>query len=205
LSCLESQDPEILRLTIFSVTMTHGDPRSWRTSPSINTLRFLKKGQTKTPEIGLQSIHEKKQNQTVTMSNTHPYSGASPIPKVADFLREQRERFPEAEQQTQELTAQAQQREQGGDDGGGARTTKAEAHPSPKDQTKALQAGSKEGNRRTVKDPTTGNEVVIEDVNANFKKAVEDQTVVVPKTSVPGQQQVSVGLFCCVWCNKVAG
>jgi hypothetical protein len=127
------------------------------------------------------------------MSNTHPYSGSAPIPKVADFLREQRERFPETDQQTQELTAQTQQQERDSD----ARTTKAQAHPSPKEQTKARKEGLKDGNRRTVKDPTTGNEVVIEDVNANFKKAVEDQTVVVPKNSLPGER-VSVGLLCFV-------
>lgn len=35
----------------------------------------------------------------------------------------------------------------------------------------------KEGTRRTVHDPTTGKDVQIEDVDANFMKAVEDPQV----------------------------
>ncbi|KAA8895153.1 hypothetical protein FN846DRAFT_997659 [Sphaerosporella brunnea] len=130
------------------------------------------------------------------MSNAHPYSGSAPIPKISDFLREQRERFPDADQQTQELTARAQQAEQQpqfpADEGSSSRSGKGktDTHPSAKEQSQAIKSGtgSKDGNRRTVKDPTTGNEVVIEDVNANFEKVVEGQTVVVPKSSLPGQK-----------------
>ena len=106
------------------------------------------------------------------MSNTHPYSGSSPIPKIDDFLEEQRQKFPRSSK----------------DDGGkGGRTTKENAHPSAREQTKALKhgQGAKDGNRRTVRDPTTGNEVEIEDVNADFKKEAGNPELAVPKTALP--------------------
>jgi hypothetical protein len=145
------------------------------------------------------------------MSNTHPYSGAAPIPKVSDFLREQREQFADVDQETPELTLQAEQQQQqqqeagessgnsgdgGGGDGGGGRrrkTKRANAHPSQKEQTKAIKnRKERSGNRRTVKDPTTEKDVVIEDVDADFKNAVDDPNMVVPKIALPGHW-VSVG------------
>jgi len=124
--------------------------------------------------------------------NTHPYSGDTPIPKVADFLREQRERFPDPQSRPAPEQPQYKQGGEEGEGSSGGKTKKTDAHPSAHDQTKALKKGqgSKDGNRRTVKDPTTGNEVVIEDVNADFKKAAENPELVVPKTAMPGQLEV---------------
>ncbi|KAI5820434.1 hypothetical protein BZA77DRAFT_273967 [Pyronema omphalodes] len=98
------------------------------------------------------------------MSNTHPYSGATPIPKIADFLEEQRRNT---------------------EDGKDGKTTKADAHPTAKEQTKALKHGHVDGRRRTVKDPTTGAMVEIEDVNKEFKKEAKNPELVVPKAALP--------------------
>jgi Ca2+-dependent lipid-binding protein len=103
------------------------------------------------------------------MLNTHPYSGTSPIPKIDDFLEEQRQKLPGSSKN---------------DGGKEEKTTKENA---PREQTKALKhgQGAKDENRRTVKDPTTGNEVEIEDANADFKKEAENPELVVPKTALP--------------------
>jgi hypothetical protein len=145
------------------------------------------------------------------MSNTHPYSGNSPIPKVADFLREQRERFPDPQAQPAPEQPQYEERQHDagaggragaraelGDESSGGKTKKADAHPTARDQTKAVKKGqsSGDGNRRTVKDPTTGNEIVIEDVTVDFRKAAENPRVVVPRTAIPGQPGVvAVSVF----------
>lgn len=148
----------------------------------------------------------REEDKSRKMSNTHPYSGSSPIPKVADFLREQRERFPDPETKPAPEHPQYEERKHDagragegegtgaelGDEKSGGKTKKADAHPTARDQTKAMKKGqsSGDGNRRTVKDPTTGNEVVIEDVTADFRRTVEAQSVVVPRTAIPGESEV---------------
>lgn len=47
------------------------------------------------------------------------------------------------------------------------------------------------GTQKTVTDPTTGNEVVIENVNEDFMKAVENPQITVPNANL-GQPTVSI-------------
>lgn len=51
-----------------------------------------------------------------------------------------------------------------------------------------------------MRDPTTGNEIIIEDVTADFRKTAENPRVVVPKTAIPGQLGgVAVSIFFLYW------
>lgn len=99
--------------------------------------------------------------------STQPYSGSNPIPKVSDFLRETAERVegkPQKEQATEKANIVSERKnvQQG--------------------------QGSKQGNRRTVTDPTTGNEVVIEDTNHEFVKEAQKDNLVVPNANLPDRK-----------------
>lgn len=135
------------------------------------------------------------------MSNTHPYSGATPIPKIGNFLEEQRRQVAESSDEHNQASRRQEQQPAAAAAAGTAagrpdgqtearkdgRTTNTNAHPSTREQLKQLKRGqgSGKGNRRTVKDPTTGNQVEIEDVNADFKEATENPELVVPKSALP--------------------
>ncbi|KAI5799888.1 hypothetical protein EDC01DRAFT_648048 [Geopyxis carbonaria] len=98
------------------------------------------------------------------MSSQHPYSGSNPVPKVSNFLKE---------------VAPGKHDKKGG----------GVEQPSEKEQTKAIRhgEGAKGGNRRVVKDPTTGGEVEIEDVTGDFQKAAGKPELVVPTNALPGE------------------
>lgn len=97
--------------------------------------------------------------------STQPYSGTNPIPKISDFLRE---------------TAELEEAPEGD-----ARGT---------DTVGRRRAGlcgraSVGGNRRTVTDPTTGNEVTIEDANREFVEEARRDNVVVPNANLPDRKE----------------
>ena len=83
--------------------------------------------------------------------------GQNKVPTVAKFLQN----LDKDKQERDRILDQAQQGKPGGGD--------AVPH-------KAEPAG-KEGTRKTVRDPTTEKDVVIEDVNKDMMKAVESPTV----------------------------
>lgn len=97
------------------------------------------------------------------------YSGQNKIPDIKTFVqnldREKRDRDKLLDERRKE---QQQRKAQGQDD------------VEPHRQTKA----GKEGTLKTVTDPTTGNEVQIEDVDTNFMKAVEDPRLSVPNANL---------------------
>lgn len=105
------------------------------------------------------------------MSNNHKkgpgghYSGANPIPNIQGFVesldKDKKERDKKVEEQMKARTAQ-------GKDGGDAIDHKP-------DQPSGVM-----GTRKTVTDPTTGREVEIEDVNADFMKSVDNPQVGTP-------------------------
>ncbi|RPB05375.1 hypothetical protein L873DRAFT_1662648 [Choiromyces venosus 120613-1] len=104
--------------------------------------------------------------------NTHPYSGSNPIPKVSDFLEETAEKANLSKDQEKKREEEARK--------------VATRHPSAKDERKAIQKGlGSEGNGREVTDPTTGNNVLIEDVNKDFMENVERPDIVVPNANLP--------------------
>lgn len=98
------------------------------------------------------------------MTSNKPYSGSNPIPKVSNFLRETAERV---EGQQREEKAQIASERKGVEQGEGS-----------------------QGNRRTVTDPTTGKEVVIEDTNENFLNAAKRNDVVVPNANLTDRKDV---------------
>ena len=93
------------------------------------------------------------------------YSGQNKIPDIKTFVsnldREKRNRDKDLDE-----NHEAEQR----------RKARGGSEATPHTPTKA----GKEGTLKTVTDPTTGNQVQIEDVDANFMRAVEE-----PKLSVP--------------------
>lgn len=103
------------------------------------------------------------------MSNDHKkgpgghYSGSNPIPNIQRFIEnldsDKKERDARIEAQHKSLAAQGK----AGDD----------VKPHQQDG----QPTGVEGTRKTVTDPTTGKEVQIENVNADFMKAVNDPQV----------------------------
>lgn len=59
----------------------------------------------------------------------------------------------------------------------------------PEDKTGAVRGrASVRGNRRTVTDPTTGNEVTIEDANREFMREAQKDNVVVPNANLPDRK-----------------
>ncbi|KAJ9649386.1 hypothetical protein H2199_000161 [Coniosporium tulheliwenetii] len=97
------------------------------------------------------------------------YSGHNKVPTVRKFLDnldiDKKERDKQIEQELQ------QQRQQGVQDHSDVKTHK------PK--SKGI-----EGTQKTVTDPTTGNKVVIEDVNKEMIKQVEDPHITVPNANL---------------------
>lgn len=91
------------------------------------------------------------------------YSGANPVPTIQKFV--------------ESLDRDKKDRDKGIEE-----ERKMKLQPSQGDATphKAADA-AKSGTRKTVTDPTTGNEVVIEDVNKDFMKASEDPKVGIDK------------------------
>lgn len=98
------------------------------------------------------------------MTSNKPYSGSNPIPKVSDFLRETAERV---EGQQKDEQAQIARERKGVEQGEGS-----------------------QGNRRTVTDPTTGKEVVIEDTNESFLNAAKRNDVVVPNANLTDRKDI---------------
>jgi hypothetical protein len=90
------------------------------------------------------------------------YSGNNPIPNVQKFIasldKDKKERDAKIDQQTKA-------KQQGGTAG-----------TDVKEHTQGQPSGV-EGTRKTVTDPTTGKEVQIEDVNADFMEAVKNPMV----------------------------
>lgn len=102
-----------------------------------------------------------------------PYSASHPIPKINEFLKEIN---PASKKNRQD---------------------ESNVGNSQKDQVKALKHGEGyAGNRRVVTDPTTGNEVEIEDVTGDYEQAANGQPKIsVPNQSLPSKEgQVSYGL-----------
>lgn len=100
--------------------------------------------------------------------STQPYSGTNPIPKISDFFRE-----------TAELEG-----------GGGGPSEKTDNVGERKHVLGGR--GGRGGNRRTVTDPTTGNEVTIEDANQEFVKEARENNVVVPNANLPDRKDSEV-------------
>jgi len=93
------------------------------------------------------------------------YSGANPIPTIQKFVESlDRDKKDRDKRIKEEHSRKLQQ-------------TQADATPH-----KASDA-AKSGTRQTVTDPTTGHEVVIEDVNKDFMKASQDPKVGVGNSS----------------------
>jgi hypothetical protein len=109
------------------------------------------------------------------MSNDHKkgpgghYSGANPIPNIQNFVdslnQDKKQRGANNNEETKARAAQ-----------GGAKDH------APSQPTGVL------GTRKTVTDPTTGREVQIEDVNADFMKSVHDPVV---RTSSQSRSELS--------------
>lgn len=87
------------------------------------------------------------------------YSGANPIPTIQNFVesldRDKKDRDKRIDEERRKKLQQTQ------------------ADATPHKPTDA----AKSGTRQTVTDPTTGHEVVIEDVSKDFMKASEDPKV----------------------------
>ena len=97
------------------------------------------------------------------------YSGQNKIPDIKTFVqnldKEKRTRDKDLDERR---TAEQQRKSQG------------RGEATPHTPTKA----GKEGTLKTVTDPTTGNQVQIEDVDASFMKAVEDPQLSVPNANL---------------------
>ncbi|KAL8934608.1 MAG: hypothetical protein Q9216_005820 [Gyalolechia sp. 2 TL-2023] len=92
------------------------------------------------------------------------YSGRNKIPDIKTFV--------------QNLDKDKRERDQQLDDARKADQGKGEAKPHQ------VSKAGKEGTRKTVRDPTTQKEVQIEDVDANFMKAVENPQLSVPNVNL---------------------
>ena len=99
------------------------------------------------------------------------YSGQNKIPDIKTFVRnldkEKRDRDKGLDERRK---AEQQNKSHGGSE--------------VKPHTPGSAIAGKEGTRKTVTDPTTGNQVQIEDVDANFMKAVEDPQLSVPNANL---------------------
>jgi hypothetical protein len=102
------------------------------------------------------------------MSNDHKkgpgghYSGANPIPNIQKFIQNLDSEKSQRDARINEQQKLQEQNHQIVDHG--------------KDSEKEQPHGVS-GTRKTVTDPTTGKDVEIEDVNADFMKSVEDPQV----------------------------
>ena len=99
------------------------------------------------------------------------YSGQNKVPDIKTFVRnldkEKRDRDKELDERRK---AEQRRNSHGGSE--------------VKPHTPGNAIAGKEGTRKTVTDPTTGNQVQIEDVDANFMKAVEDPQLSVPNANL---------------------
>jgi hypothetical protein len=86
------------------------------------------------------------------------YSSRNPVPNIQRFIqsldadKKQRDAALDAKMRTNQNNSEVREHQEG-------------------------QPTGIKGTRKTVTDPTTGNEVTIEDVDANFMKAVQDPVV----------------------------
>ena len=97
------------------------------------------------------------------------WSGTNKIPTVGQFIQRLDKDKKERDKQVDEdAKARKAQQKLGGDD--------TQAH-----QNEVRQPGE---NQKTVTDPVTGNQVVIEDVNKDFMKNVENPTISVPNANL---------------------
>lgn len=87
------------------------------------------------------------------------YSGANPIPTIQKFV--------------ESLDKDKKERDKRIDEERRRKAQQTQADATPHQASDAAQSGT----RKTVTDPTTGHEVVIEDVNKEFMKASEDPKV----------------------------
>ena len=100
------------------------------------------------------------------------YSGHNPIPTVKQFVENlDRDKKSRDKKLDDEAALHRQQQKQ-------TKGAKGEAQPhqAPERQVK--------GTEKTVTDPTTGNEVVIADVNKEMMKEVEDPHLVIPNANL---------------------
>lgn len=99
------------------------------------------------------------------------YSGQNKIPDIKTFVRNLDKEKRDRDKGLDERRKAEQQRQSHGGN-----------------EVKPHKPGSaiagKEGTRKTVTDPTTGNQVQIEDVDADFMKAVEDPQLSVPNANL---------------------
>jgi hypothetical protein len=90
------------------------------------------------------------------------YSGSNPIPNVQKFIESL-----DKDKKTRDAKINEQMK---------AKQSKGTAGSDVKEHTQGQPAGV-DGTRKTVTDPTTGKEVQIEDVNADFMQAVKNPMV----------------------------
>ena len=89
-----------------------------------------------------------------------PWSGANPIPNIHKFVENLDKDKKERDRQIDEEKRQLKQQQ--------------------KNEAKPHQNAPKQTGGKTVTDPTTGKEVVIEDVGRDFMKAAQDPQVIYP-------------------------
>jgi hypothetical protein len=109
-------------------------------------------------------------NNNVPPTQVHPgghYSGKNPIPNVKKFIESLDK---EKKERDAKIDADSKARK----DVGGSDVM---------DHTEGQPVGVK-GTQKTVTDPTTGGQVQIEDVNADFMKAVDEPMLSVPNANV---------------------
>lgn len=109
------------------------------------------------------------------------YSASNPIPNIQKFIANM---DADKKERDARVTAEHQARRTAASSGGGSDV---------KDHDNGQPKGV-EGTLKVVTDPTTGNEVEIEDVNANFMKAVENPQLSVPNANI-GKEAVSIYLY----------
>lgn len=102
------------------------------------------------------------------------YSGRNPVPTIQKFM---------ANLDSDKKARDAQLAEQ-------SKQHKPNAGDDVQDHKEGRPVGIK-GTKKTVTDPTTGNEVQIEDVDAEFMKTVDEPTLSVPNANI-GKETVRV-------------
>ena len=96
------------------------------------------------------------------------YSGHNPVPNIKKFVESLDKEKKQRDKNIEEETAAKRAR--------GGPTAGSDVRDHVEDKPKGVA-----GSRKKVTDPVTGREVEIEDVNANFMKAVEDPQVCMVK------------------------
>lgn len=112
------------------------------------------------------------------------YSGRNPVPNIQRFI--------------ETLDSEKKQRDKKLEDEMNANKLNGEV----RDHAQGQPVGIK-GTRKTVTDPTTGNQVQIEDVDANFMKAVKDPVVSMNFYNHQGQiSHANIGPAICAKCKS---